>query len=38
MFNSYGETLAAGIALVMVFVGASWVWNQIFIQLGQNVA
>ena len=37
MFNTYNETLAAGLAMVMVFVAANWLWEQVFIQLAQHL-
>jgi len=38
MFNSYSETIAAGIAMAMVLIAANWIWEQLFIQLAQNLS
>jgi hypothetical protein len=37
MFNSYNETIGAGIAMVMVLVAAHWVWDHVFAQLAQHL-
>lgn len=36
MFNSYSETLAAGVAMLMVVVAAHWLWEQLLTQLAQH--
>lgn len=37
MFNSYGESIAAALAMFMVLISANWLWEQLFTRLTQNL-